>query len=90
MTKLFLFSGKKLKINFSTSAAGSVRCEIQDANGQAIPGYSLADCDEIIGDQIEFAVSWKDGSDVSKLAGKPIHLRFVMQDADLYSIRFGK
>ena len=36
----------------------------------------------------ELLAAWKNGSDVSKLAGKPIRLRFVMQDADLYSIRF--
>jgi hypothetical protein len=28
------------------------------------------------------------GSDVSKLAGRPIRLRLVIQDADLYSLRF--
>jgi hypothetical protein len=33
-------------------------------------------------------VVWKAGSDVSKLAGQPIRLRFVMREADLYSIRF--
>ena len=27
--------------------------------------------------------------DVSRLAGQPVRLRFVMKDADLYSIRFG-
>ena len=31
---------------------------------------------------------WKSGSDLSSLSGKPIRLRFVMGDADLYSFRF--
>jgi hypothetical protein len=33
-------------------------------------------------------VVWKQGSDVGKLAGQPIRLRFVLNDADLYAIRF--
>lgn len=31
---------------------------------------------------------WTGNSDVSRLAGKPIRLRFVMKDADLFSLRF--
>ena len=75
-------------MNFSTSAAGSVQVEIQDASGKPIEGYAMADCPEIYGDQIERVVSWKNGTDVSQLAGRPIRLRFVMMDADLYSLRF--
>jgi len=88
LTKPITFSGKELEINFATSAAGSVRLEITDEAGKPIEGYSLGDCPEIIGDQIERLVSWKGGSDVSKLAGKVIRLKFAMKDADLYSLRF--
>jgi hypothetical protein len=56
--------------------------------GEAIPGVSLKDCPEFIGDEIEHTVHWKNSSDVSQLAGKPIRLRFVMKDADLYALRF--
>ncbi len=42
----------------------------------------------IIGDQIERVVSWKGGSDLSRIAGQPVRLRFVMKDADLYSLQF--
>ena len=75
-------------MNFSTSIAGSVRVEIQDASGKPISGYALADCPEIFGDHLERVVAWKGGTDVSKLAGSSVRLRFVMRDADLYSIRF--
>ena len=88
VTKPLKFKGKQLEINYSTSAAGSVRVEIQDADGKPIPDFALEDCPEIIGDQIERTVSWKQGSDVGALAGKPIRLRFVLKDADLYSLRF--
>lgn len=87
LTKPIVFEGNRLIINFATSAAGSVRVEIQEPGGKAIAGYSLADCEEIYGDEIEHEVTW-DGPDVSKLAGKPIRLRFVLRDADLFAFGF--
>ncbi len=88
VTKPFTFRGKELEINYSTSAAGSIRVEVQDASGQPVAGHALADSVEIIGDHIARTVKWNSGSDVSALAAKPIRLRFVMKDADLYSLRF--
>jgi hypothetical protein len=88
LTKPLHFSGKNLTINYATSAPGFIRVEIQTSDGSAVSDFALADCQEIIGDEIERVVSWKGGADVSKLAGKPIRLRFVMKDADLYALRF--
>jgi hypothetical protein len=87
-TRPLEFEGRELEMNFSTSVAGSVRVELQDAGGSPLPGFTLEDCPEIFGDQLARVVSWKQGSDVSRLAGKPVRLRFAMKDADLYSIRF--
>ena len=89
VTKLFTFTGKELEINYRTSAPGFIRVEIQDVGGAAIPGYTLDDCPEIIGDEIERIVVWKHGPDISRLAGRPIRLRLVMKDADLFALRFG-
>ncbi|MFA7007072.1 MAG: hypothetical protein WC429_23735, partial [Verrucomicrobiia bacterium] len=88
ITKPLRFQGKHLSLNFATSAAGSVRVEIQDANGKALPGFALEDCPPLFGDTIERTVTWKNGSDVSALASKPVHLRFVMKDADVFAFRF--
>ncbi len=88
ITKPFVFSGNRLNINYSTSAAGGLRVELQTADGKPIEGFSLADCPEIIGDRIEHTVNWKSGADVSKLAGQTVRLRFELQDADLYSLQF--
>ena len=87
-TKPLTFEGRELVMNFSTSAVGSVRVEIQDESGKALPGFTLDDCPAIYGDAIAEVVPWKAGSDLSALAGKPVRLRFVMKDADLYSIKF--
>jgi len=87
ITKPIVFSGRQVLLNFATSAAGSVRVEIQDANGKPVNGFALRDCAEIFGDAIERVVSWKGGTDVGELAGRAVRLRFVMKDADVYAFR---
>jgi hypothetical protein len=88
LTKPLRFTGKDLVINYETSAAGGIRIEVQDESGKPLPGFALDDCRELIGDQIERVVTWRDGTDLSKLAGRTVRLRIVMKDADLYSLRF--
>lgn len=88
VTRPFTFQGSRLRLNYATSAAGSVRVEIQDAAGKPLPGYSLADARELIGNEIEGTARWQKGEDVASLAGKPVCLRFIMKDADLYALRF--
>jgi hypothetical protein len=88
ITRPLKFAGKRLLLNFATSAAGAVRVEVQDADGKPLPGYALDDAPELIGNEIERAYRWKSGDDLSSLAGKPVRLRFVLKDADLYSLRF--
>jgi hypothetical protein len=87
-TRPLTFLGKELALNMSTSAAGNLRVELQDAAGKPLPGFSLADSDEIIGDDIERIVTWKGNPNLAKLAGTPLRLHYVMRDADLYSIQF--
>lgn len=88
LTKAITFTGTELSLNFSTSGAGSIRVEIQDADGRALPGFSLAESYELFGDTLDRRVLWHSGRDVSSLAGRPIRMRFVMKDADLYSWKF--
>ena len=87
-TKPLVFKGSTLQINYSTSAAGSVRVEMQDADGNPVSGYTLTDCHEIFGDEIERTVIWKEDEEVSHFAEKPMRLHFVLKDADLFSFRF--
>jgi hypothetical protein len=88
VTKALEFSGCELVLNYSTSAAGSVRLEIQSPDGTALPNYSLADCNPLIGDEIERVVRWRQATGINGLAGRPVRLRLVLQDADVYSMRF--
>lgn len=87
-TKPVVFEGKQLEINYSTSAAGSLHVEIQDEKGKPIAGHGLDDCFEVFGDEIDRVVTWKGKPGVGQLAGKPVRLRFVLRDADLFAFRF--
>lgn len=87
-TRSFIFSGKELELNYSTSAVGFVKVEIQNESGEPLPDFSLDQSAEIFGDGIEGAVHWKSESDLSSLSGCPVRLRFELKDADLYAFRF--
>jgi len=88
VTKPLVFQGSKLAMNFATSAAGSIRVEVQDAIGRPIDGLAQANCPEVFGDALDQVVQWKSARDLADIAGKPVRLRFVLKDADLYAIRF--
>ena len=87
-TPPLVFDGDELELNYSTSAAGHVSVEVQDADGAALAGLGLADCKEMLGDEIEGVVRWGEGATLGSLSGKPVRLRFAMKDADLYAFRF--
>lgn len=80
----------QLIINYSTSAAGSIRVELQQPDGTPLPEFSLENCDLIFGDHVERAVSWNARTELKPLAGTPLKIRFELRDADLYSIQFGR
>lgn len=88
LTKQLIFSGDRLELNFSTSAAGSIRVEIQDAEGSALAGFALDDCPEHFGDSDAKTVVWNTDSALSDHAGSPVRILFELRDADLFSFRF--
>lgn len=92
VTRPLRFRGGKLMLNFSTSAVGSIRVEIQDTEGRPVPGLTLEDCPDIYGDTIDRQVVWvpaqEQGYSLAVLQNIPVRLRFVLKDADLYSFQF--
>ena len=83
VTKPITFTGDRLEMNFATSAFGSVRIRILDADGTPIPGY---DSGNHFGDSVDRQVSF--ALPLGALAAKPVRLEITMKDADLYSFRF--
>ena len=88
-TKPIVFrTGSKLVIN-AEATHGAVRAEILDESGKPLPRFGSDDCDAFSGDGIRHTVTWRANSDVSALAGRPIALRFHLENAKLYSFVFG-
>lgn len=90
ITRPLVFTGDILVLNYATSGVGSIRVEVQDADGNPITHYTLSESRQMYGDEVEGQVFWSFTSvgRVQKLEGQPVRLRFVMKDADLYSFRF--
>ncbi len=90
ITRPLVFAGGSLSVNAETSGYGSFQVEIQDADGQALPGHSLAECEPVFCDSLDYTVRWRSaaGGDLRPLAGRPVRLRFVLHDADLYAFQF--
>lgn len=88
LTKPLIFNGERLELNFATSAAGSLRIEIQNTDGEPVPGFSIDDCPPYFGDSVSKTIVWNNSPELSTLVGQPIQLRFELKDANLYSFRF--
>ncbi|MBL9092634.1 MAG: hypothetical protein JNL96_15535 [Planctomycetaceae bacterium] len=88
VTKPITFAGDELHVNLATSAAGSLRVEVQDLAGEPIAGLALENCVPLYGDGIDLVVRWHADKLPPSLAGEPVRLRFVLQECDLYSFQF--
>lgn len=87
LTKPLRFDGTRLLLNIVSR--GRTRAELLDSEGRPVPGFALADCAPIVGDAIDRAVAWKGGR-LDRLAGKPVRLRVVLEQADLYAFQFAR
>lgn len=84
LTKPLKLEGSNLVIN-AEARSGQVAVEILDQDGSLLPGFSLADCKPFSGDSVRHTVQWKGNSDLSRLKGQSVRLRFHLQNAKLYS-----
>ena len=66
---------------------GSIRVEVQDADGQPISGYRAEECIPVQGDGVRLGISWDGDKDLSALEGRAVRFKFVMSNASLYSFR---
>lgn len=85
-----IHQGKRLVLNVITGAAGEVRVQLRDRNGDVIEGRAFTDCDPIRGDRPEAIVSWRGDSDISATSNRPIQVDVYMRVAKLYTFRFAR
>ena len=70
------------------SASGWLKVEILDKNNKPIRGFSKQEADELWGNNVRKPVTWKGGSNLSKLNQQKVRLHFVGQSVKLYSFQF--
>ena len=90
ITRPLSFSGSKLVLNYRAAPKGSLRVELQDAGGQPIEGFTAAESHRLSGDALDAVATWSKDADLESLAGQPLRLRFVLNDAELFAFRFSK
>ena len=69
----------------NAQATGEIRVEIRSAvRDEPLEGWTAKDCIPFSGDQLDTPIRWGDKS-LKDLKGKPVRLRFQLEDATLYS-----
>jgi hypothetical protein len=82
------FSGSRMLINSWGLTGARVSAELTDESGKPFPGYSLAECDGLFGEQLWTPMVWKGKADVSALQGKLIRIHFALTRARVHGFRF--
>lgn len=85
VTKPLIVKGNNLLLNFSTSSIGYVKILFLNEFGEEIDGFSEKDAVKIVGDKIDFPVSWNNDRTISELYGEKVRIKFIMRDADVFS-----
>ena len=83
-TRPIQFDGKYLYVN-ACCTGGSLKAEILDADGNVIPGFSLAESIPMTDDSTITRLTWSSGESLGDLAGQPVKIRFTLRNANLYS-----
>lgn len=81
VTKSFVFEGKKLYANISTSAMGYVYIELKGVADDKC----LKSC-EMFGDKVDKEIVFDE--DINILSGKEVVMKIRLLDADIYSFKF--
>ncbi len=86
-TKPARFDGSRIQINARTSRSGSVEVELRE-RGQALKGFSFADCIPFAGDEIWTDCRWKGGSDLTAVRGANLTLAIRLHSAKIFAYRY--
>jgi hypothetical protein len=86
VTRPFTVLHSRLFLNAATWMKGSIRVEALTRDWRPIPGFAEPEALEIQGDALDHPVRWKDNSDVTRLLGKEIRLKFYMTRARIHAM----
>ncbi len=76
-----------LRVN-ANATGGSLIVEVLDEAGEVIPGYAADDCLALQTDALDTTIAWQSHTELPA-GSAAIRLRFILQDASLYSFMAG-
>jgi hypothetical protein len=82
--------GSQLELNAAVAPAGAITVEVQDANGQSLPGFEAAACAPVQGDSLRHQVRWADQRGDERWLERSVCLKFHLREAALYGFRFAE
>ena len=85
-TKWILWGGGEASINVD-APDGEILVQVTDHLGNQIEGYTYADCEAFHGDSIGWTPAWRDGKNLSALAGRVIKLGVRVANGRVYALR---
>jgi hypothetical protein len=88
VTKSVKVDGPRLALNLDTAVLGSLRAGLLDAEGNAIPGFGLEDCNILRTNSTHALVTWKNAADLTTLQGRDVRLTFTGARAKLFGFCF--
>ena len=83
-TRPVRFSGNRLFVNVDCPT-GELRVEVVDEHGEAIQPFTASLCRPIMRNSTKAEVVWRDGPDLSAVAGLRVQFRFLLRQGSLYS-----
>ena len=87
-TKTFRSRGGGLTVN-AKADFGRLRVAVLDDQGKPVAGYTDQECLPIQQDGVQIPVRWRDHANLKTLSGRPVRLRFHLENARLFSYRIG-
>jgi hypothetical protein len=84
VTRPLRFSGGHLFVN-GAFAGAELRAGVEDEDGRPLPGLSPAESIPVTGDLTRLPVRWKTAGALSRVAGRPVRLRFETTGGALYA-----
>jgi len=84
--KPLLYRGTQLQVNAKANF-GELTVEVLDERQAVIPGFTREECQPMRADSLEHTMRWKNNASLASLHGRPISLRFHLQNTRLYSYR---
>ena len=81
-TRPVTFKGKYLFVNVDCPD-GQLKAEVLGRDGEVIEPFTINNCQPVSSDKTLVTVTWKE--DLSKLSGKPVRIRFHLQNGSIYS-----